>query len=383
MVCFNQKQQEGEEMPKILLVDDDPKAVKLMGYILLKEGYEIVSALSGKEALEILSREKVDLVILDIMMPEMDGYEVCRRIRANPATAKIPIIMLTAKAMPEDRIAGYEAGADHYITKPVLPQELVATVKALLARTVVEVTRGKVVTFMGVKGGTGVTSIAANVGVTMAKEGLKSILLDMQPYGLALASQLGLPISRVDPSFLKMKPQDITKAAVEAFFVRHASGLLVFPSIYPDYSVGEIPQEFVRKLIQTLSFMCDYLLIDGGARIDRAAEVALKDSDKVVLIVEADPLSLKLGNVIIRELEKLWVGGIKLIVVSVNRTRAQIAFSKHEQETILGSSIHVIIPPAPELFFQSTKEGIPAVILQPSSLVAEQIKAIVNLIKGK
>lgn len=368
-------------MPKILLVDDDPKAVKLMGYILHKEGYEIAPALSGKEALELLSREKIDLVILDIMMPEMDGYEVCHRIRANPATAKIPVIMLTAKAMPEDRIAGYEAGADHYITKPVLPQELVATVKALLARTVVEVTRGKVVTFFGVKGGTGVTSIAVNVGVTMAREGLKSILLDMQPYGLALASQLGLPISRVDPSFLKMKPQDINKAAAEAFLIRHTSGLLVFPSIYPDYSTGEIPQEFVRKLIQTLSFMSDYLLIDGGARIDRATETALKDSDKVVLVVEADPLSLKLGNIMIRELEKLWVRGLKLIVVSVNRTRAQIALSKQEQEAILGTSINVIIPPAPELFFQSTKEGVPAVILQPYSLVAEQIKAIANLIK--
>ncbi|MCS7286603.1 MAG: response regulator [Anaerolineae bacterium] len=370
-------------MPKILLVDDDPKAVKLMGYILYKEGYEIAPALSGREALELLSKEKFDLIILDIMMPEMDGYEVCRRIRANPSTAKIPVIMLTAKAMPEDRIAGYEAGADHYITKPVLPAELVATVKALLARTAVEVAKGKVVTFIGVKGGVGVTSLAVNVGVILAKEGLKSILLDMQPYGLAVASQLGLPISRVDPSFLKMKPQDISRAIAESFLTKHASGLLVFPSIYPDYSIGEIPQEFVRKLVQTLTFMSDYLLIDGGARIDRAIEVALRDSDKVVLVLESDPLSLKVGNVMIKELGKLGVGGLKLIVVSVNRTRAQIALSKQEQEAILGSSIDIILPPAPELFFQSTKEGIPAVILQPSSLAAEQIRALASMIKGK
>ncbi len=370
-------------MPRILLVDDDPKAIKLMGYILHKEGYEVVPALSGKEALELLDRERIDLVILDIMMPEMDGYEVCRRIRANPATAKIPVIMLTAKAMPEDRIAGYEAGADHYITKPVLPAELVATVKALLARTAVEVTRGKVVTFIGVKGGVGVTSLAVNVGVTMAREGLKSILLDMQPYGLAVSSQLGLTISRVDSAFLRMKPEDITKAAAEAFLTKHVSGLLVFPSIFPDYSTGGIPRDFVRKLIQTLSFMSDYLLIDGGSRIDQATEVALRESDKVVLAVEPDPLSLKLGDAMIKELGRFGIGGLKLIVVSINRARVQIAFTKHEQESILGSAINVIIPPAPELFFQSTKEGVPAVMLQPSSLVAEQVRAVVNLIREK
>ncbi len=370
-------------MPKILLVDDDPKAVKLMGYILHKEGYEILPALSGKEALELLEREKADLVILDIMMPEMDGYEVCRRIRANPATARIPVIMLTAKAMPEDKIAGYEAGADHYITKPVLPAELVATVRALLARTAVEVTRGKVVTFIGVKGGVGVTSLAVNTGVAMARDGLKSILLDMQPYGLAVSSQLGLPISRVDSAFLRIKPEDLTRAAAESFLIKHTSGLLVFPSIFPDYSIGGVPEELVRKLVQTLSFMSDYLLIDGGSRIDRATEMALKESDKVVLAVEPDPLSLRLGNAMIKELGRIGVGGLKLIVVSVNRARGQIAFTKQEQENILGNPIHVVIPPAPELFFQSTKEGVPAVMLQPSSLVAEQIRAVVSLIREK
>jgi CheY-like chemotaxis protein/MinD-like ATPase involved in chromosome partitioning or flagellar assembly len=368
-------------MPKILLVDDDPKAVKLMGYILLKEGYEVVPALSGKEALELLDREKIDLVILDIMMPEMDGYEVCRRIRANPATAKIPVVMLTAKAMPEDRIAGYEAGADHYLTKPVLPAELVATVKAILARAMVEVPKGKVITFIGVKGGVGVTSVAVNVGVALAREGSKTIFLDMQPYGLAAASQLGLPISRVDPSFLRMKPQDVTKPAAESFLVKHASGLLVFPSIYPDYSIGGVSPELVRKLIQTLSFMADFLLIDGGSRIDPATEEAIKEADRVVLAVEPEPLSLKLGNAMIKELGRLGVGSLKLIIVSVNRARAQIAFTKQEAEAILGSAINVTIPPAPELFFQSIKDGVPAVILQPSSLVAEQIKAVASLIK--
>ncbi|MGQ9667860.1 MAG: response regulator transcription factor, partial [Anaerolineae bacterium] len=119
---------------RILVVDDDVNALRLIAYALHREGFETLTAKSGPEALQILSEAPVDLVILDIMMPEMDGYEVCRRIREQPATARLPVIMLTAKSQVEDKVRGFQVGADDYVTKPVLPAELIARVKALLAR---------------------------------------------------------------------------------------------------------------------------------------------------------------------------------------------------------------------------------------------------------
>jgi CheY-like chemotaxis protein len=119
---------------KILIVDDDPNALRLIGYALQKEGYEIVIAQDGQKALEKIETERPDLVVLDVMMPEMDGYEVCRRIRATSPTAHLPIIIFTAKSQVGDKITGFEIGADDYLTKPVTPPELFARIKAVLRR---------------------------------------------------------------------------------------------------------------------------------------------------------------------------------------------------------------------------------------------------------
>jgi DNA-binding response OmpR family regulator len=115
----------------IMIVDDEKRLVSLVESYLTQEGYHVVSANNGKEALPIASREKPDLIILDIMMPEMDGYEFMRTHRTEMDT---PIILLTARVDDEERVIGLELGADDYITKPFRPRELVARVRAVLRR---------------------------------------------------------------------------------------------------------------------------------------------------------------------------------------------------------------------------------------------------------
>ena len=120
----------------ILIIDDEKDLVELVRYNLVeKEGYDVISANDGPSGLEIAQKHKVDLIVLDLMMPGMDGLEVCRRLRADARTSRVPLIMLTAKATEADRIVGLELGADDYITKPFSPRELVARVKAILRRT--------------------------------------------------------------------------------------------------------------------------------------------------------------------------------------------------------------------------------------------------------
>ncbi|MBL8527669.1 MAG: response regulator [Burkholderiales bacterium] len=117
---------------RILVVDDQPLNVKLLADTLRIKGYEIVTASSGEEALERIERDAPDLVLLDVMMPGMDGYAVCRAIRAEPRTQILPVIMVTALDPHEERVKGLEAGADDFLTKPVNQQELMARVKSLL-----------------------------------------------------------------------------------------------------------------------------------------------------------------------------------------------------------------------------------------------------------
>lgn len=119
---------------KILVVDDEPDLVELVTYNLRKEGFDVSSSLDGEEALSRIRKEEFDLIILDLMLPGMQGMEICRILRNDPSTRNIPIIMLTAKGEEVDKILGLEMGADDYITKPFSPRELSARVKTVMRR---------------------------------------------------------------------------------------------------------------------------------------------------------------------------------------------------------------------------------------------------------
>ena len=120
---------------KALIVEDDPDARKVLSLILKLDGYQIHSAPGGQEALTLLAELVPDVILLDVMMPGMDGYQVCQWVRSNPATRRVPVIMLSGKADPESVARGMEVGADEYLAKPITPSNLTRQVKAVLART--------------------------------------------------------------------------------------------------------------------------------------------------------------------------------------------------------------------------------------------------------
>jgi phosphate regulon transcriptional regulator PhoB len=120
---------------KILVVEDEPDIRKLVQYNLTQERFSVLEAEDGEQALKLLQREKPNLVILDLMLPGLSGMELCKLLRQRSETAKLPILMLTAKAGEADRIVGLEMGADDYLAKPFSPREMVARVKAILRRS--------------------------------------------------------------------------------------------------------------------------------------------------------------------------------------------------------------------------------------------------------
>jgi two-component system alkaline phosphatase synthesis response regulator PhoP len=118
---------------KILAVDDERHIVRLVQINLVKEGYEVITASNGREALEKVASEKPDLVVMDVMMPEMDGFEALEKMKADPEMQNVPVIMLTAKAQDADVFSGWQKGADLYLTKPFNPAELLSFVRRIFA----------------------------------------------------------------------------------------------------------------------------------------------------------------------------------------------------------------------------------------------------------
>ena len=119
---------------KILVIEDDPATTRLVDYSLRHEGYQVVTASNGLEGIRKAHNEAPDLIILDVMLPGMDGFEICHRLRSEPDTAKLPILMFSAKAQEIDKDTGLEVGADDYLPKPAAPAEIVSRVENLLAK---------------------------------------------------------------------------------------------------------------------------------------------------------------------------------------------------------------------------------------------------------
>ena len=179
----------GRALGRVLVVEDERDVAELIRYNLAKEGYDVTTAASGTEALRRAREVGPDLVLLDIMVPQLNGWEVCRRLKQDPETGGIPVIMVTGRVEEGDKVLGFEMGADDYVTKPFSPREIVARVKAILRRA------------------EGVRPAAAvhRVGTVEVDTGRREVRVDGTPVALAtrefdllqhLAEHVGLALSR-------------------------------------------------------------------------------------------------------------------------------------------------------------------------------------------
>ena len=374
---------------KILIVDDDLDTLKLVGLILQRHGYDIVAANGGLPALQKAAAERPDIILLDLMMPDLDGYEVTRRLRADTSLAHIPIIMFTAKTMLDDKVAGFEAGADDYLTKPTHPSELIAHVKALLARSqgpraAQAADRGRMVGFLSAKGGVGLTTIALNFAALATQSGQDVILADLHPGSGSLSLMLGLTQSQSLAALVTKPVGDINQRAVGAQLVSHASGLRVLPCAVAPGEAGlmnNVTQ--VEAIVKTLNTMCKLLVLDLGTGIVEATRRIAPMCETVTVITDPTRPSVLQTNALLADLNTLGLTTGKIDVVIVNRAPSSIQMSWPQVEQLLGYKVALIITPAAELAQQAVEAGMPMVLVRPESFTAEQIKQLTTQVLQK
>jgi pilus assembly protein CpaE len=375
---------------RILIVDDDVDTLRLVGLMLQRQGYQIIAASNGTQGLEKAFAEKPDLILLDVMMPDMDGYEVTRRLRKNPATASTPILMFTAKTQLDDKVTGFEVGADDYLTKPTHPTELQAHVKALLARTdkkeeastPLPEQNGYVIGVISARGGLGVSTVATNIAAALLNRSQADVILaELTPGHGTLATDLGVPQQKGLTEILQGKIAEITKEKVQSVLVNHNSGLkLLLASENPrDVTLTSQVQHF-EILVSHLSALARFVVLDLGSGLPNYVQKLLPNSKQPIVILEGTSSTIQHTKLLIEEIAQLKVKPENITVLLNNRQRTEAQMSTAKVQDKLEHPITATLTPAPELFLQANRVHSPAVISQPSNMTSQQFLKIADAI---
>jgi DNA-binding response OmpR family regulator len=367
---------------KILIVDDDIDSLKLIGLMLQRQGYEIGAANAGAQALSKAAAETPDLIILDVMMPDMDGYEVCRRLRADPNTQNIPIIMFTAKTLVDDKVAGFEAGADDYLTKPTHPAELASRVKAVLARSAAKrgasAEQGTLIGVLGVKGGVGTTTIATNLASALNKKET-AILADLRPGQGSLSVAMGFARATGLANLMTRPPADINARSVSGEITSHSSGLrLLLSSIRPKEAQVSMTPDVAEAIVRQLRNLSQLVIVDLGTGLGPVNQRILRDVSHLLIVVDPQRVTLTMSRALQDALGELGLGQGRTSIIMVNRTHSSLQVSWQEAEQILGRDMQAIVSPAPELAFQANEAGVPIMTLQPGAIVSSQYQKLAD-----
>jgi len=378
---------------KILIIDDDLDTLRLVSLILQRQGYEISVASDGNQGLDKAIEEKPDLILLDIMMPEIDGYEVARRLRKNKLTAKTPILMFTAKNQLDDKVASFEVGVDDYLTKPTHPSELQSHVKTLLSRvgqqaegsetTLVE-SKGYVIGVLSARGGMGVSSLATNLASGLfQKTQADVVLVELNPGQGRLAHDLGLDGDKEGEltKLLNAAPEKISRVEIAEQLVPHQSG---FKTLLASNQSKDKPltndSDQLENLLSHLSKLGRFIVLDLGTGSQPNVQNLIPFINEIVVVLEGSASAINSTRALIKSLAESGAPDSYLSVVLNIRVRSEDQMSWADVQKELNQPIVATLTPAPELFQQATRMHLPAIICQPGSLTTQQLGKLTDII---
>ncbi len=378
---------------KILIVDDDLDTLRLVGLMLQRQGYQISAATNGQQGLEKAFEEDPDLILLDVMMPDMDGYEVTRRLRQNPSTAETPILMFTAKSQLDDKVIGFEVGANDYLTKPTHPSELQARVKTLLARVGDKKdktmtgegsgNRGYVVGILGARGGLGITTLVANLAAGLLNKTKSEVIVaELLPGQGSLGLELGLDATKGLVDLLSLsKINEVTRDKLRESLTYHGSGLKLLLASDRPRDMQLVNQVSNYEVVATgLAGLARFVVLDLGVGIQPFAPRVIPHCDDVLILLEGVPNTIIHTKALIDDIASLGVHKRNINVVLNNRVRSDTQLPSSQVQTKLDHEIIGTLTPAPELFVQATRMQTPAILCQPESLTARQVGKLVDFV---
>ncbi|MCJ7625135.1 MAG: response regulator [Anaerolineaceae bacterium] len=375
---------------KILIVDDDPETIRLISMVLQRRGYQIIPAYSGEDAIKLALLESPNLVLLDIMMPKLDGYQVTRELRDNRQTANIPILMFSAKSQVDDRVAGYESGIDDYLTKPIHPTELVARVKSLISRSKTfgtpTIDQGYSIGVIAPKGGLGSSSFTLNLAINLYQESKKDVVaVELRPGHGSWGIELGFENMDGLSTLLQLPPSATKTSNLEKELVRTPYGVNLLLSSNSIENVKFFNNsDQLEAVVRVLPDLASIVLFDIGACFLPNITNILSMCDEILLIIEPHPTSIKIARKYLEVFQQQGLEKTKVITpIMLNRVRADIQTPLLEASEMLGRDIEHLISPVPELAYQAALNAKPLILMQPKGLINEQFLNLTEMILNR
>lgn len=376
---------------KLLIVDDHPETLDIITRVLRQQGYEVLATNSGLHGLALAEAERPDLILLDGMMPDIDGWEVCRRIRNNPQIAHTAVIMFSAVNVAEQKLAGFNAGADDYLTKPTEPLELLERVGALLENvpprnpstatavatppptpqkqtpdhTVSLSNSHELVVLLGARGGSGTTSLALNLAFVLANGERRVTLVDLDTNQGHIGIYLNQKVSN-GLNQLANQPRIVGKDVLSSLrpYNDHLKLLLSENNLQNKAKVPTGEQS--ATILDLLSGPSMATVVDGGRGITAVNRTAVEQADHIILCIPPERISLAATKQFLPQLQdvlfphtQLW---LVLLDFSGNATVPQKAI-----EAFLGHAITAVVAVNPQELRRSVNKGVPLAELFPEA----------------
>jgi pilus assembly protein CpaE len=358
---------------RILIVDDDPITLRIVGNALQKAGFEVFTAENGRIAFNQIKGKKPDLVILDIVLPDINGYEICSKLRQNPETAHLPVIMLTGLDTVEEKIKGFQVGADAYLPKPVSSEELVQRIKALLRRGTPALpsgeTRqpGKIICVFSLRGGLGSTTIASNLaaGLTQLWDS-PAVLVDLAPIAGQCDLMFNLPARHSWDDLSHYPPEEIDEEMVEQVLLTHSGKTRILACSSDLEKSEKLSPEAIKKILSILSRKHEHVIIDLPHDFHPNTIAALDQAELIVGMMAPELASVRAMTVALGAFKKLGFDSKKTIL-AINWIFQKHGLAKKDIESILNSPIDLVIPFVPDSMLNAINKGAPVVIFEPET----------------
>ena len=371
-------------MVRVLVIDDDRLIRKVVKKALTDLSYEVVETEDGLEALKRIKSIRPDAVIVDKMMPGIDGFEVTRRLRREPELAHIPILVLTGESDLKEKLAAFEAGADDYLCKPFAAAELAARLTVLLRRAkaleaaqsqnLQKSDQARVIAVHSLRGGLGTSSLATNVAVGLnALWQNSTLLLDMVPDAGQQAMMLNMSLKRTWADLGMIPPQELDQNTLSAITRQHDSGLHLIASPKMPSDAESVTSSHFDVAFKFLKNRYEYIVADLPHNFSSLTLEALEAADFILLITSPEIASVRAASIALETYKQLNYPEEKIKIV-LNWTFERDGLAHDAIESALHAPIQLVIPYGGRRFTRALNRGIPLLHEHPEDPISELLE---------